>query len=363
MVIMASLPNKSLVVLGLNHRTAALAMREQLAISPAELPLALQQLRDAASPLEEVVVLSTCNRVECYAVAPDATAAYRHLEEFLIRRANLPERALGACLYRLDGAEAVRHLFRVAAGLDSMVLGESEITAQVKQAYLSALGLGASGPMLNRLFQKALHSTKILRSQTRIADGHASVGSVVVRLSQELFGDGLSGCGVLLWGAGKAAETTARHLIKHGVKRVWVVNRTAAKAQELARQCAGGWLSWEQALTHLAHVDIAIVCTQAPHYVVEMTDLEAVWPARQGRALLLIDLAVPRNVDPSIRRHPGVRLYDLDDLQAVAGAGLEQRRRELGHCETVIQEQLGHFVGWCHRGSYKEARACQGVGV
>ncbi|MBI3996239.1 MAG: glutamyl-tRNA reductase [Candidatus Omnitrophica bacterium] len=351
----------SLIVVGVNHRTAALALRDRLAVSSCELPATLFELRTAAD-LEEVVILSTCNRLECYGVTQDPTTAYRHVAAFLARRAGLAVERVHARLYGFTDVDAVQHGFRVAAGLDSMILGESEIAAQVKQAYHVAHAAGATGVVLNRLFQKAIHSAKVVRFRTRIAEGQASIGSVVVALTRNLFANRLQDRQVLLWGAGKAAETTARHLIKQGVQKLWIVNRTAGKAQELAALCQGGWLSWEQALRHLAHVDVAIVCTQAPHYVIDEADLAAVWPQRGGRPLLIVDLAVPRNVDPILRQHPGVRLYNIDDLQSIAQIAVAQRQGELISCETLIHEQVGQFVRWWSGASHKEQMACRIAG-
>ena len=243
-----------------------------------------------------------------------------------------------------------------------MVLGESEITAQVKQAYALAHAEGATGPVLNRLFQKALHCTKVIRSHTRIAEGQASIGSVVVDLTRQLFVGRLQDCEALLWGAGKAAEATARHLIKAGIGQLWIVSRTTANAQGLATLCQAGWLSWEQALKHLRHVDIAIVCTQAPHYVIDEADVGAVLPFRGGRPLFIIDLAVPRNVDPAVKGYRGVSLYNMDEVQSIAQGALMQRQKERARCEPLIQAQAAHFWrGWKNPPSNKEAVPCPAV--
>lgn len=345
-----------IVLLGVNHRTAPLALRERLAVAPGRLTEVLAELR-AGSCVQEAVILSTCNRVECYLVSSDPIHALRHAREILSHHSQLPPSAFEAQSYQLADDEAVAHLFRVAAGLDSMVLGESEIAAQVKQAYQAAHAAGATGPVLNRLFQKALHSAKTTRSRTGIAQGQASIGSVVVTLAKQVFGDGLGGCSVLLWGAGKAAEVTARHLIKSGVRRLSIVNRTSVKAQDLALACQGGWLSWEEATRHLAQVDIAIVCTQAPHFVVDQADIASIWPKRAGRPLCLVDLAVPRNVDPSLRGWPGLHLHDIDDLYAIARGALAKRRQEREQCEALIAEQVQRFR---HRSPsrHEEVSAC-----
>ena len=331
----------TLLLLGLNHRVAAVALREQLAIPPRDLPAILHALRTGGAT-DEAVVLSTCNRIECYVASPNPVAASRHVIDVLAHHSRLDPHAFAGQCYRLTDQEAARHLFRVASGLDSMILGESEITAQVKQAYVTAQAANAVGPMLHRLFQKALHGAKIIRTRTRIADGQASIGSIVLALAKQHLGDRLTEACVLLWGAGKAAEATARHLTTGGIRRLWVVNRTQAKAQDLASLCSGGWLSWEQALAHLARVDIAVVCTQAPHYVINTGDLAGLLPRRAGRPLLLVDLAVPRNVDPDLKQHRGVHLYNIDDLNAIAQATVAERRRALDDCAPLIEAQVHH---------------------
>lgn len=339
----------ALFVVGLNHRTADLALREQLAVSACGLAEALRLLR-AGPAVTEAAILSTCNRLEHYVVAEDCAAAQRHVIDMLAFRSRLAPQRFLRSLYGYRDQDAAAHMFRVAAGLDSMILGESEIIAQVKQAYLTAYAQGTTGPVLNRLFQKALHSAKIVRSRTRIAEGEASVGSVVSTIARQCFGGSLAGRQALLWGAGKAAATTARHLLKHGVQDLWIVNRTAAKAQELAALCRGGWLSWHAALPRLASCDLAVICTQAPHYVVEAADVAAFMPARQGRPLVLIDLAVPRNIEPSVAHQPGVRLYDLDRIQSMMQATLAQRAQAMAQCRTLIKEQVAHFARWQTRG-------------
>lgn len=331
------------LVVGLSYRTAPVAVRERVAIPVRELPAAVASLRTRPG-VREAVILSTCNRVEVYTGAPHPADAAAILSGFLSAANRLEPAAARPYLYQASGGEAVRHLFRVTAGLDSMVPGESEIAAQVKQAYQIAHAQHATGPVLNPLFQKALHCAKLVRSRTGIAEGQGSIGSVVVELARQLFASRLSGCEVLLWGAGKAAEVTVRHLMKSGVGQVWVVNRTQTKAQDLAALCQGGWLSWEQARRHLAHVDIAIVCTQAPHYVIDQADAAWILPQRAGRPLCLIDLAVPRNIDPALKTQQGVQLYDLDDLQAVAQATLAARQQELGRCAKIIEEQTAYFM-------------------
>ena len=335
---------RRLLLLGLSHRTAPVTLREQLAIPSYKLAEALRSLRASVGD-GEAVVLSTCNRVELYVTSEDPATTVPDLLGFLSYSSHLTPETLTPSLYCGADRDAVAHLFRVTAGLDSMVLGESEVTAQVKQAYAVALSQGATGPLLNRVFQRALHCAKVIRSRTRIADGQTSIGSVVLAVTKRFFGERLKTCETLLWGTGEAAEAVARHLIKGGIRQLWIVSRTPAKAQDLAAICQGGWLAWEQAITRLAHVDIAIVCTQAPHYVIDEADMASILPQRNQRPLLLVDLAVPRNVDPALRWMPGIRLCDMDDLQGIVLANMAARGQEVARCGTIIREQVDHLWG------------------
>ncbi|MBI4354519.1 MAG: glutamyl-tRNA reductase [Candidatus Omnitrophica bacterium] len=349
-----------MLVVGLNHRTTPLAVRERVAVPLRELPEILPALYRRGD-LDEVALLSTCNRTEVYVAAPDASAQIPVLTLWLAARGGLSLEGMRDYVYALSDDEAVAQLFRVAAGLDSMILGESEIAAQVKQAYEAAQAAGTASVLLHRLFQKALHSAKLVRSRTRLADGRASIGSVVAALANERFGERLAGCEVLLWGAGKAAEATARHLIKSGIRQLWIVSRTQTKAQDLASLCQSGWLAWEQALKHVAHVDIAIVCTQAPHYVIDGNDFSRLHAQRGPQPLLLVDLSVPRNVDPALSRFSNVALYNIDDLQAFTQAARSQRLEERSRGEALIGQQVDHFFWRKTPINHEETQACSAV--
>jgi len=350
----------------MSHQTAALSVRERLAIPTRDLPDLLISCRPLLSATE-FVVLSTCNRVEWYVVCDDPASSLPEILDVLAVRSGLSLSTIHASLYWKSGQDAVAHLFRVAAGLESMVLGESEIAAQVKQAYVIAQTQGTTGVILNRLFQKALHAAKLVRTRTSIADGHASIGSIVTALATQHLGASLSSSEALLWGAGKAAEVTARHLVAQGIRRLWVVNRTSAKAQDLAAGCQGAWVSWEQARAHLAHVELAIVCTQAPHYVIDPADLDTMRSHHREHPLLLIDLAVPRNIDPVLARQPGLSLYNIDDLEAMAHAARTQRQRAMPQADALIDEQVGYVWQWWNLRANKEktqwgsVEACAGV--
>ena len=346
----------SLFLVGVNHRSAPVEFRERFAIPSRDLPAALRTLRRLG--LANAAVLSTCNRVEYYLSASDPAGASAELLEFLAHHSRLDPAEFRAHLYQAEGAGVAAHLFRVTAGLDSAILGESEIAAQVKETYRIACEEGTADAALHRLFQRALHAAKEIRSRTGIAQGQASVGAVVAALARRLFAERLASCEVLLWGAGKAAEATARHLIKDGIRRLWIVNRTQFKAQDLASLCQGGWLSWELALQHLARVDIAIVCTQAPHYVIDQGDLDAVASSRGDHPLCLIDLAVPRNVEPSLARRDGVVLYNIDDLQAAAQIHLAAREEARARGETMIRQQVDDFTRRHAAAPHEEVLTC-----
>jgi glutamyl-tRNA reductase len=340
----------------MSHRTAPVAVRERFSIPTRDLPAVLPRLRQGS--LAEAAILSTCNRTEIYAVASDPVAGLSELAAFLGHLGHHPLEASSPHLYHAYDDAVAAHLFRVTSGLDSAILGESEVTAQVKDAYEAACQCGTTGRMLNRVFQRALHAAKEVRSATDIGQGQASVGSVVAGLVRRLFGDDLASCEVLLWGAGKAAEATTRHLMAQGVRQLWIVNRSQMKAQDLATMCQGGWLSWERAREHLAHVDIAIVCTQAPHYVIDRADLELMMARPRRRPLCLIDLAVPRNVDPSLAQQPGIALYNIDQLQTAARGALEARHGQLADCEGILLRQVDHLRQIWQRSAHQEALTC-----
>jgi glutamyl-tRNA reductase len=334
-----------LFVVGVSHHTAPLSFRERMAVPSEQLPHRLSEFRDAAH-LHEAVILSTCNRTEWYGVCEDASISLPAALRAVTRYGRFSPSETELSCYRWLDRHAVAHLFRVAAGLDSMVLGESEITAQVKQAYTAAQGHGSTGPVTHRLLQKALHCAKLLRATTGLAQGHASIGAVVAAAAAERFGPRLPGCDVLLWGAGKAAETTIRHLLKAGVHRLSIVNRTTDKARDLAAQWQARWLAWEQAQDALATVDVAVICTQAPHPVVTAATAADVMRRRAGRPLWLIDLSVPRNVDPACGRVPGVRVSNIDDLHTVTQCAINRRRQALVDAEQMIRERVEQFWRW-----------------
>jgi glutamyl-tRNA reductase len=330
-----------LFVAGLSHRNAPVALREQLAVEEDKLRELLLDLQ-AADVLHEVVVLSTCNRVEVYAVADapgEARAlAFRHL----CRHRGVELATVEPLLYtHLDG-EAVRHAFRVAASLDSMMIGEPQILGQVKDAFALAQACETVGPHLHPLFSQAFSVAKRVRTETEIARHAVSVSFAAVELAKKIF-DGLSGRAVLLVGAGKMSELAAKHLVEQGAFPIYVANRTWARAQELARALAGTAVPWDELGTALAAVDIVVTSTGAPQPVITGPLVTRVMHGRRGRPLFFIDIAVPRDVEPGVDALDDVYRYDIDDLKQVVDANLRERAREAQRAEALVEREVGKF--------------------
>ena len=299
-----------LIVVGLSHLSAPVAVREGLSVAPGELPATLAALRSEPG-LREVVLLSTCSRFEVYAAVEDAAAAVETLSAWLERRCGA---ALGAYLYHHGGRAAAGHLFRVAAGLDSWILGETEILGQVKTAYEAAGQARQTGRTLNILFQKALNAGKEVRTRTPIAQGVTSVGGAAAILAKKVFGeDGARS--VVVFGAGAMAESAARHLMAKGGATLTVANRTLEKALDLAAAMGGDAVGFEAGLSLLSSADVAIFSTASPTAVLGRDRLQDLLKLRRGRPLFLIDIGLPRNVDSAVASLDAVYLYDLDDLK------------------------------------------------
>jgi len=356
---------------GVSHSTAGVAVREQMAISRAALRCQGCRLR-AMGSLEEAVILSTCNRVEVYGTTMGSREDV--LRVFGLLTASPCE--WGEHLYFHEGAEAMRHLFKVTCGLDSMVLGETEITGQVKTAYESARSARSAGRILNQLFQSALRTAKEIRTQTGIGRGATSVGSAAAEVAERIFGAGLADSTVLILGAGQMGETCARHLVKKAPKALLVSNRSFERAQLLASEIGGEPIPFESCQAAIPRADIVVVSTACPHLVLTFQDVERVLPARRGRPLFLVDISVPRNVDPAVDRLNNVFLYNIDDLQAIAHQNVCQRQQALADCERIIDRSVAallprlarpntsnadapsrHPVGWLLRGSGAVAAA------
>jgi glutamyl-tRNA reductase len=326
-----------LVVIGLSHHTAPVTVRERFAIAEARVPAMLQRLRDSGTA-SEAVILSTCNRVELYAATElEPRAAFDALRSFLLECQDYRD-PLGDELYALTEPQSVEHLFKVACGLDSMVLGETEILGQLKKAYDVSLQRGHSGSRLNRAFQKAFNVAKHIRTETNIQRGSVSVGSVAVELAEKIFSS-LAGRQAMVIGAGDTSEKTARALLSRGVQSIIVSNRSHERAVELAAALGGRAVQFEDWAAEFPQTDIVISSTSAPHYVLDRARLEPLLKSRKSRPLLLIDIAVPRDIEPEVNFLPNVYLYNIDDLQAIADDHLERRKEELARCEAIIREK------------------------
>ncbi len=327
----------SLVVIGLSHHTAPVVVRERFAFAEAGIPGALQSLRDSGIA-DEAVILSTCNRVEIYAVTPlEPPGAFTALQQFLVSCHDYRD-PLTDEVYRISEPQSVQHLFKVACGLDSMVLGETEILGQLKKAYDLALKNGHTGGRLNKAFQRAFNVAKQIRTETNIQRGSVSVGSVAVELAEKIFSE-LGEREVLVIGAGDTSEKTARALLSRGARSILVTNRSHDRAVALAAELGGRAVSFEDWSAEFAHVDIVISSTAAPHYILDRARLEPMMKLRRNRPLLLVDIAVPRDIEPEVNFLDNVYLYDIDDLQAIADDYLKQRQEEVARCEKIIHDK------------------------
>jgi glutamyl-tRNA reductase len=332
----------SVIVVGLNHRTVPLEMLERMTVSDARLPKALHDLRSRAN-LSEAVVLSTCNRTEIYAVAERYHGAIGDVRNFLAELSFAAPEAFSDHLYAYHDDTAVAHLFKVASGLDSAVVGESEILGQVRGAWELAAAEDATGPVLDRLFRHAVGVGKRARTETAIARGTTSVSQAAVAMAADRLG-GLEGRTILVLGAGEMGEGMARALASSpGVAEVLVSNRTWQKAVELADRIGGRAVSLGGLPAALDHADLLLASTGAPGVIVEAGDLVPVMASRPERPLLVVDVAVPRDVDPGVGDIGGVTLLDMDDIRAFADAGAAARRREVASVQRIVDEEVDRY--------------------
>ena len=330
-----------ILCLGLSHHTAPVELRERFAIPDGEIATAAAQLK-AAPGVSEAVVISTCNRVEFYLAAEPAAAGFTAVAEYLTARAAAPD---GEHFFQHATAQSVRHLFRVVSGIDSMVLGETEILGQVKKAYAAAAGAGTTAKHLNKLFQRAFNVAKEVRTKTNITRGSVSVGSVAVELAGKLFGQ-LAACKVMILGAGEMSELTAGALQARGVHSIFVANRSFERAELLAAKMGGKAIRFDDWEREIREVDILIGSTAAPHYVLTAAALAPIMRTRADRTLFCIDLAVPGDIEPAVNDLDGVYRYDMDSLQKIASQSLDIRRQELVLCEQMIEKHAREFGEW-----------------
>lgn len=335
-----------ILVVGLNHRCAPIELRERLAFRQEQLPHVFARLRSDIG-LPEAAVLSTCNRVEIYAATASLAGAFDRLQRFLGDHGQMDPSGLTARLYTCAEPQSVHHLFSVASGLDSMVLGEGEILKQVKCAYELARHCGATGKLLNVLFQRALNTAKTVRAQTGISQGCMSLGAVAVDVAQKIF-DPLSDSVVLLVGTGKIGEVTLKYLASRGVRDVRILNRSAEKARMLSMAYRATAVSFESFPQQLVEVDIVITSTSSPIFLLSRMDVEAAMRRRHNRPLCLVDLGVPRNIEPSAGDLENVYRFDIDDFQHVVNHTYQQRQKAVEHSKRIIDEKVDRFLSWWH---------------
>ena len=347
----------NIVAIGLSHRSSPVELRERFAFAEAKIPDALKLLRESGVA-GEAVIISTCNRVEIYIATPlEPARVFAELKQFLLswgetlssqnpkatrsglERLSPHQNDFGNKFYTLAGPQSLHHLFKVACGLDSMVLGETEILGQLKQAYALAHRHGHTGAWLNRIFQQAFHVAKHIRSQTNIQRGSVSVASVAVGLAEKIFGS-LHDREVLVIGTGDTSGKTARALLSRGARSIIVANHSYDRAVTLANELGGRAVQFDDWAVEFQKIDIAISSTSAPHHILDRVKLEPLMKARKHRPLLLIDIAVPRDIDPEVNFLENVYLYNIDDLQAIADDYLKQRKEEIARCEQIIAEKV-----------------------
>jgi glutamyl-tRNA reductase len=333
-----------IILIGLNHKTAPVELRECLAFDAKETETALVALLSHPSICETVLV-STCNRVEVLIAANDRMAAATAAKQFVSRSKNLSVDQFESSLYAYEGDEAVRHLFRVASSLDSMMIGEPQILGQIKEAYRTATVKKTSGVILNRLLHKAFFVAKRVRSETRIGDHAVSISYAAIELGRKIFGS-LEGKAVLLIGAGEMAELAVEHLLRNRAGTITVANRTFERGLELAERYQGKAISFAEIPMSLAAVDIIISSTGAPGFVIGRDQVKAVMRSRRNRPIFFIDIAVPRDIDPDINRLNNAYVYDIDDLKGVIDENLEDRNREAMKAERIIDEAVIRFRHW-----------------
>lgn len=334
----------NLVLIGMNHKTAPLDLRERLSISCEEAVHPLREIMKIPK-LDGVIYLSTCNRVEVLAQTTHPRETVERLQAFILRHGNLSREELVRCLYVCEDEDAVRHLFRVTSSLDSLVMGEPQIVGQVKEAYRQAVENGTTGIILNKIMHYAFRVAKRVRTETGLAANAVSVSFAAVELAKKIFGD-LKGKTVLLIGAGEMSELAARHLINYGADRILIANRTPARAQQMAGEFHGRAVTLEQIEETLREVDIVVSSTGAPGYVITAGMVAAALRRRKNRLLLLVDIAVPRDIDPAAGAIENVFLYNIDHLQGIVDENVRGRMQEAQKAEALVNEEVLRFTRW-----------------
>lgn len=333
-----------IVAAGLNYKTAPVSIREKFTFEAADLPKALRELKETKSIIECVIV-GTCNRTELYVVVDRQQLCTHHLRSFIEQRFDLPKEEINQYLFVYENEQAIEHLFRVTSGLDSMVLGETQILGQVRDAFLLAQAEQTTGIIFNKLFKQAITMAKRAHYETGIGDNPVSVSYAAVELGKRIFG-GFERKKVLIIGAGKMSELTVKHLFAGGADQVMVVNRTLARAEELARKIGGMAGTMEDLPKYLEEADIVISSTGAKELVLKADEVSGIIAKRRSRPLFMMDIAVPRDLDPKLAELENVYLYDIDDLQSLVDAHMEERKKAAVKIESMIEAELIEFEQW-----------------
>ncbi|GAM08740.1 glutamyl-tRNA reductase [Geobacter sp. OR-1] len=334
----------NIIVVGLSHKTASVDIREKVAFAPTNMEKPLRALVDIPD-ITEAIIVSTCNRVEVYVTTHDIAGGIARVKRFLADYHNLSLENLDPHLYAHHGEEAIRHVFRVASSLDSMVVGEPQILGQIKTSYGYAAEFKSSGIILNRFLHKAFSVAKRVRTETKIASSAVSVAFAAVELSRKIF-DELSDKTVMLIGAGEMCELAAKHFLNNGVRGVMVTNRTFERAERLADEFGGRAVKFDDLFDYLHKADIILSSTGAPHCIIGPKDLDEVMRKRKQKPMFFIDIAVPRDIDPKVNDVENVYLYTVDDLQEVVQANLAQRAEEAKKAEDIVNQEIGQFFKW-----------------
>ncbi len=334
----------NLIIVGLNHNSAPVEIREKLSFPSQTIGEPLRRLI-SSEEIKEGVILSTCNRVEVIGVSGDTERGVWEIKRFLSDYHRIPLEELDEYLYVHMCEDAVRHLFRVSSSLDSMVMGEPQILGQVKEAYSYAVHHNTAGVIINKLFHKAFQVAKRIRTETRIGSQAVSISFAAVELARKIFAN-LSDKAVMLVGAGEMAELAAKHLLSNGVREIIIANRTYEKAEELARSFNGTPIMFREFVHYLKDVDIVITSTASPRFIIKEDQIREVLRERKNKSMFFIDISVPRNVDPLVNNIDNAYVYDIDDLRGVVEANLRERQKEAREAERIIEEEIDRFYRW-----------------
>jgi len=334
----------AIVIVGLSHKSAPIKVREKLNFPEQTLPDALRKLM-TYDGIRESMIVSTCNRVEIYSSVRDSSEGIDRIKQFIAEYHNLSREVLEKSLYVYPDAQGVRHTFRVASSLDSLVLGEAQILGQLKDAFDISLKTKTTSTILNKLMKKAISVAKRVRTETKLAEGAVSISSAAVELAKKIFGE-LEGKHVMLLGAGEMAELAAQHLLGNGVKNIMVANRTFERAEELATEFKGDAIRFEHFPDALVMVDILICATGAPNYVVKRDMVSSALRERRNKPIFMIDISNPRNIDPEVDKIDNVYLYDIDDLQSKVDVNTEGRAKEAEQAESIVLQEVETYLQW-----------------